>query len=233
MGFVRYWVACFWRAFSVSFRGADRLDFVVPILVAGLAAALGYEVVLTLPSWALVLVFFSTHLVGRLLLVVTYQMWREQSDAANTANSRVERFERAWDRSGRNLVPMREALQLVSANLSDQWPDTLSDTQKLEKAARKIRELGHEGQIKIWGVEQILAPEVFREMQIDIPPSYWRKAEIILEYVLSGESTPDNPIAHTDEDHLIAESSIEDIPIYGDLRINRFALEAACPAAND
>lgn len=229
MDYIRFWVSCFLRSFKVSFRVSDWLDFVVPIVFAAIGSVLGYEFVSTLPNWALVLLLFSTLFFGRLFLVAPYQIWREQAEAASKANARIIHFQRAWDRSGRHLISMREALEMVAAHLSDQWPINLSKAEKLEKAARKIRELGLEGQIKISGVEQLAEPDIFREIQIEIPPSYWLKAEIIVESVYSGESTPDTPVAHTEEDQPIGDISVEEVPIYGDLRINRYALMAACP----
>lgn len=144
---------------------------------------------------------------------------------------RLSELEEAWDRTGRNLIPIREAMDIIIKNLSDQWPDDIDETEKRRRAAIKLRELGKENQILIWGYECLDNPQVFRDDRTQIPPVFWIRCMIEIENVYARDSTPDGPILHTIEDPAYAYDA-ESPAEYGDLRINRRSLEAACPPAN-
>lgn len=95
--------------------------------------------------------------------------------------TRLHDLQSASDQSGRNSIPIREALDIVVSNLSDQWSGDLSYAEKLERSANKIRELALNDGLVITGYKRLIEPEIFRENRSYIPSAYWERAEIIVE----------------------------------------------------
>ncbi|TCL71880.1 hypothetical protein [Rhizobium sp. BK251] len=175
----------------------------------------------TVPLWVLLLLSLvplcSWALVG---LTVNAVRLRE----------RLEALDAAWDRSGRDLVPLRDAMEAIIESLSDQWGQQLSTAQRQRKAAAKIRQIGHENQIPIWGL-QLLDDDnkqAFQEHLVQIPPQAWKRIMVDVEAVFGRVSTPEAPVLQTVEDPAFALSV--DVPeLYGDLRVKAASIKAAFP----
>lgn len=174
-----------------------------------------------LPLWILVIVGFIPLCFWMIVgLMKTAVQLRRAND----------RLHAAWDRSGRDLISMRQALDTIADNLGDQWPAGLTETEKRRKAAAKIRQIGLENQIPIWGVEFLVGDEVFQDHMVQIPPLAWQKIMVDVDKVYASISTPEAPQLQTIEDPAFAES--RDAPsLYGDLRIKAASVQAAFPAA--
>ncbi|WP_075996595.1 hypothetical protein [Salaquimonas pukyongi] len=133
-----------------------------------------------------------------------------------------------FDRSGRHLISVKDAIELIIERLSGQWSPDLDIDAKRSKAAAKLREIGFEGQIPIWGYEIIELPDRFQDFRKQIPSRFWGDNYIKLDYVYIADSSEDAPVIHT---HEAEEANLnrQEQRIYGDLRINRKALELLCP----
>lgn len=142
-----------------------------------------------------------------------------------TQERKLEHFERAYDRSGRHLLPIKEAMELIQRNLADQMPVGADEEKKRKFAANKLREFGHENQMAIWGKKYHQDEQEFEEFNQQIPPSFWVKNQIDSRVVYSefGLSVPQTI---TDERHQI-EIRVEDK--YGSLGVSKYTLAAMCP----
>ncbi|MGO7307007.1 hypothetical protein ACCS91_24275 [Rhizobium ruizarguesonis] len=176
-----------------------------------------------MPAWALAL-----------LALVPLCFWALVGLTANATSLRQEKehLQSAWDRSGRDLISLRQAMDIIIENLSDQWPTgPLEERQR--RAAAKIRQIGHENQIPIWAVERLDEDEgsdqTFQEHMVQIPPHAWKTVMIDPVAVYARHSTPDLPVLHTMEDPAFA-LSIDAPTLFGDLRVKAASIQAAFPA---
>jgi hypothetical protein len=142
----------------------------------------------------------------------------------------LEELSGAWDRSGRDLIPLREAMEIIMENLSDQWGQGPTAEERQRKAAAKVRQIGLENQIPIWGVEWVEDEdgERFQEHSTQIPPQAWKRMVVDTVSVFGLRSTPEAPVIQTCEDtvHLL---SAEVTQLYGDLRVKAASIRAAFP----
>lgn len=146
-------------------------------------------------------------------------------------NKKITALDEAWDRTDKNLISIREAMDLIIRRMSSQWPADLTEDAKRKRSAAKLRELGRENQATIWGVEVIDLPSSFQDHKVQIQPWFWNRNIIKPEYVYHCESTPEQPVVHTDDDEALPiENELQ--PIYADLRISKRTLEAMCPPGN-
>jgi len=175
----------------------------------------------TVPLWVLLL-----------LSLVPLCFWALVGLTVNAVHLReqLEALSAAWDRSGRDLVPLRDAMETIIENLSDQWGKQLSLPERQRKAAAKIRQIGHENQIPIWGLQLIDDDdgEAFQDHSVQIPPQAWNRMMVDVDAVFGRVSTPEAPVLHTAEDPAFALSI--DVPqLYGDLRVKAASIRAAFP----
>ncbi|WP_442580575.1 hypothetical protein ACSBOB_00790 [Mesorhizobium sp. ASY16-5R] len=190
---------------------------------------IGYEVTSNVPGWAALLVTLASAWLVRALFVSPYILWRDAVAKGEADSRQLARLHAAMDRSGRSLISIREALDIVISNLSDTWPKNATRDEKRVLAAAKLREIGHENQIPIWGFEATSdLPEIFKDHRVHIPPSFWIKNRIDPVLVYARPSSPQQPIPHTTEDE---EFTLDPVlqPTYGDIRIDPELLKAACP----
>lgn len=152
-------------------------------------------------------------------------------DNATTMRRELDHLRNAWDRTDRNLIPIRDAIELVARNLSDTWSGAKDDTARHKKAGAKLREIGKENQIPIWGTQYIEDDEEFQDHKEQIPPFYWNKSRINVRAVMDGVAKGNDLTIQTEEDPAYANDS-EAPAQYGGLMINRTMLEAACPPAS-
>lgn len=134
----------------------------------------------------------------------------------------------AWDRTGNNLYPIREALERIIDSMTQTWGESISCEEKRLKAAAKMREIGHENQIVIWGYESAGDSEVFQDFIVQIPPQFWRKNKIDIHSIWNCTHTNEEIQRQTIEDEAF-ESDIKIQPAFSGLRISKKALEAAFP----
>ena len=70
-------------------------------------------------SWPLIALLAATPIVAWSIAGLTH---------ANVKMARqLEELQCAWDRSGRNLIPIRDAMDIIIKNLSDQWQDDIDE----------------------------------------------------------------------------------------------------------
>lgn len=223
MGWAHFWLKCLAASVNPAFAAADVTAWLTQVVPAAIAA-IGYSVTSDIPWWAVPLTF----LLARTFLVAPYQMWKQLHSEASKKDEELDYLRGAWDRSDRNLIPIREAIEMVAANLADTWPRGIDQEEKHWRAATKLREIGLENQGVIWGYEAVEPPDVFKSHKVQIPPMFWLKNHIEPEYVFARTSVPDSPVVHTSEDEEF-ELDRERQPIFGDLRISKKTLAAMCP----
>jgi hypothetical protein len=167
-----------------------------------------------------------------LLSLVPLCFWALVGLTVNAVRLReqLEELSGAWDRSGRDLIPLREAMEIIMENLSDQWGQGPTAEERQRKAAAKVRQIGLENQIPIWGVEWVEDEdgERFQEHSTQIPPQAWKRMVVDTVSVFGLRSTPEAPVIQTCEDtvHLL---SAEVTQLYGDLRVKAASIRAAFP----
>ena len=144
--------------------------------------------------------------------------------------AQVEDLGAAWDRSGRDLISIREAIELIIANLSDQWGAGHDESELRRKAAGRIRQIGKENQVPIWGIElvDIDGEQLFQDHPMQVPPQAWHRLMVNCEAVFEKASTLDEPVLHTIEDPAFALMSDEPQQ-YGDLRVKAASIRAVFP----
>lgn len=147
---------------------------------------------------------------------------------ATTMRRELDHLRNAWDRTDRNLIPIRDAIELVARNLSDTWSGAKDDATRHKKAGAKLREIGKENQIPIWGTQYIEDGEEFQDHKEQIPPFYWNKSRINVGAVMNGLANENDLTIQTEGDPAYADD-VEAPAQYGGLMINRTMLEAACP----
>lgn len=152
-------------------------------------------------------------------------------DNAMVLRRELDDLRNAWDRSDRNLIPIRDAIELVAHNLSDTWEGVKDERARHKKAVGKLREIGKENQIPIWGTEYVDDAEEFQDHKYQIPPQYWIKSRIDVEAVMDGMAKDGDMHIQTEDDPVYA-LDYNAPPRYGGLKINRRMLEAACPPAS-
>lgn len=156
---------------------------------------------------------------------VLWAFWGLLRDATDVRRE-LECLRNAWDRSGRNLIPIREAIRLLSTNLSDQWPDVSDERSTRIKAAAKLREIALENQIPIWGTEYLTDADAFQDHQLQISPIFWRKNRIDVSAVF--DQSEGGCHIETEGDPAYAFDP-EDPSSFGRLKINRAMLDGVCP----
>jgi hypothetical protein len=177
----------------------------------------------TLPIWGLLL-----------LSIIPLVFWTLVGLLTNSValRDRVIDLESAWDRTGRTLVPVRQAMEIIMENLADVWGKDLPTEAQHRRAAAKIRELGLENQIPIWGKELLGeiddGEDYFQEHAVQIPPQAWKRMLVDTDAVFGHPSTEDAPVLQTVEDPAFSLSP-DLSQLYGDLRMSSAALRAAFP----
>ena len=159
------------------------------------------------------------------ILVWVSVAYARRWSASLEVESELSLLRNAWDRSGRNLIPIRDAMEIIIQNLRDQFPQDAGEDELRRRAAAKLRQIGWENQIPIWGVEYLEEDEEFRDFHVQISPVSWKDTRIDVSSVFSNS---DGITLHTEEDPASAHNRTSPT-LYGDLRISPVSLNAAFP----
>jgi hypothetical protein len=145
----------------------------------------------------------------------SYRMVREKS-------AQIFEYEKAWDRTDKNLMLIREAVLHVAECL--RCHSVISEGEKLKKAATKIREIGIEGQAAIWGREYLHESGMFEDHKVITGDMFWHYNLLHLGNVMQA----DLDLPQTTVDAKINTNAQPQL-MYGHLMISKHSIAAMFP----
>lgn len=99
---------------------------------------------------------------------------------ARDYNKEIDHSDKAWDRTGKYEIPIIEGLEIIRQSIGG------SD---YTAAASRIREIGCENQIRIFGFAFDEQTSSFTDYRVAIPPAFWTKNKLNLTVIESGDTT--------------------------------------------
>ena len=126
-------------------------------------------------------------------------------------------YESAWDRTNFFLIPICSALEIIIAALAKQDKSMLVESEQRQRASVRLRELGIENQLCIWGNLYFEDEGEMAEESRAIPPTFWNKNKVDILAVFGNSKCK---VPQTIEDPFYATDLAYQQP-YGNLRVSR------------